>query len=77
MQTLTAPRNSDYNCEADLGDQVLSLLQKGETPSLGSLQRRYETQSKTPSAYPEIIVPKQNIAAYNRLLPSHQEDYHA
>lgn len=69
--------SSDYNCEADLGDQVLSLLQKGETPSLGSLQRRYETQSKTPSAYPEIIVPKQNIAAYNRLLPSHQEDYHA
>lgn len=67
----------DYNCEADLGDKVLSLLQKGEIPTLGSLQRRYETQSKTSPAYPEIVVPKQNIAVYDRLLSNHQEDCHA
>jgi hypothetical protein len=68
----------DYNCEADLGDKVLSLLQKGEIPSLGSLQRRYETQGKNPTSYPDIVVPKQNIAAYNQLLPScHQEDCYA
>ena len=69
---------ADGDCQEALGDQVLSLLQKGQTPSLGSLQRRYETIQKDPYPYPEIVVPKQNIATYNRLLPSHhQEDCHA
>ena len=68
----------DYNCQQDLGDKVLTLLQKGEIPSLGSLQRRYETQGKDQTSYPDIVIPKQNIAAYNQLLPScHQEACYA
>lgn len=68
----------DYNCEAHLADKVLNLLQKGEIPSLGSLQRRYESQNKDQPCYPEIVVPEQNIAAYNQLIPScHEEAFHA
>jgi hypothetical protein len=68
----------DYDCQEDLGYKVLGCLRKGEIPSLGSLQRRYETIEKDQHTYPEIVVPKQNIAAYDQLLSSFpQEAYHA
>ncbi len=69
---------ADYDCEEDIGQKALDLLQKGQTPSLGSLQRRYETIQKDQYTYPEVVVPKQNIAAYDQLLSSSQQEaYHA
>ena len=60
---------ADYDCQEDIGHHVSTLLEKGQIPSLGSLQQRYEKKGTSHSDFPAIVVPVQNIAAYNDLIP--------
>ena len=56
---------SDYNCEEKLGEFILSSLIKGEVPSLGVLQTRYQPAQVTP---PSIEVKQHALSTYNKLL---------
>ena len=56
---------SDCNCEEKLGEFILSSLIKGEVPSLGVLQTRYQPAQVTP---PSIEVKQHAFSTYNKLL---------
>lgn len=69
---------ADHDCEAELGCNVLNLLKKGQVPSLGSLQRRFEKNQAMRHNFPEIIIPAQRSEVYNQLLSNfNQEVSHA
>jgi hypothetical protein len=60
---------ADYNCEEALGVFVLSKLQQGQIPCLGTLQKRYQPPY-TDSNRPEVDVIQHSLQSYNQLLPS-------
>jgi len=60
---------ADHKCEAELGDKVLRLLQKGQVPNLGALQNRYGKITQ-PLPIPYLAIPQQALACYNQLLSS-------
>lgn len=56
---------ADYNCEKELGEKVLTILEKGLIPSLGDLQRRYESPSKI--KHPRLSIAQHSLASYHQL----------
>jgi len=67
---------ADYNCEKELGERVLKTLRKGLIPSLGELQRRYESPHKR--QLPNLYIPQHPLASYNQLHSAEfREAYHA
>ena len=57
---------AEYDCETEVGEKVLKLLKKDIVPSLGDLQRRYESPSKR--ELPGLFIPQHSLASYNQLL---------
>lgn len=67
---------SDYNCEKELGETVLLTLEQGLIPTLGDLQRRYE--SPPTKECPPLVVRQHPLEAYNELHSAQfREAYHA
>lgn len=56
---------ADYDCEKELGERVLRTLNKGLIPSLGELQRRYESPRKR--QLPNLSIPQHSLMSYNQL----------
>ena len=59
---------ADHDCEEELGKIVVSILRKGQVPSLGMLQNKYG-ESKNCNV-PKLSIPQHALSAYNKLLPS-------
>ena len=56
---------ADYNCEQELGEKVLETLNQGLIPSLGDLQRRYESPRRI--AYPCLSIQQHSLDSYHQL----------
>ena len=68
--------SADHNCEKELGEKVLAILEKGLIPSLGDLQRQYESPLKIP--FPSLSIPQHPLEAYHQLHSvAFREAYHA
>ena len=68
--------SADHNCEKELGEKVLAILEKGLIPSLGDLQRQYESPLKI--SFPSLVIPQHPLEAYHQLhSAAFREAYHA
>lgn len=68
--------SADHNCEEELGEKVLTILEKGLIPSLGDLQRQYESPLKI--SFPSLSIPQHPLEAYHQLhSAAFREAYHA
>lgn len=59
---------ADHNCKQQLGEFVLSSLNKAKIPCLGMLQNRYQPCAKL--LPPPVQVTQHALQAYDHLLPS-------
>jgi hypothetical protein len=57
---------AEYDCEQELGEKVLKILNEGLIPSLGDLARQYVSPLKR--AFPVQAIAQHSLASYNQLL---------
>lgn len=61
---------ADYNCEENLGEFVLNMLSKGNIPSLGILQKRYQPTDLFCLKSSRVRITQHSLESYNSFLPS-------